>query len=194
MTAYPDSNYVTGISTLNSYSNVVTVGYVHTSYGTQPYSTLTANVTKYFNWSGYSGANIKVNGIFFDEAPSASDSNDYTYMSNAASFAHGGVSTVIFNPGQIITQSQYFDAADIVLDYENTYATFDPNTTPQSIPSQYHAKSAIVLNTTPSASDVAGVVNSVVSNGIGAVYLTDDCCYNDLNLLSTVASAVAATQ
>jgi hypothetical protein len=177
---------------LNAHHNVETIGYVHTSWATQPYSDLIANVTRYIGWSTYRRANIKVKGIFFDETPGSDSSFNFTYMANASTVARTGVSTIFFNPGYAVKEPEYYNAANFVLNCEDTYANYISGPSINGIPNTFLTKSAIILNETPSASDVADVVQSAADAGIAAVYLTDDCCYNNLNLLETVASEVAA--
>ncbi|KAL8877909.1 MAG: hypothetical protein Q9198_004168, partial [Flavoplaca austrocitrina] len=63
----PDANYISAISKLNSYPNVVTVGYVATGYTQVSYESLTAQIDVYAQWASYPDADISVAGIFFDE-------------------------------------------------------------------------------------------------------------------------------
>src|SRR2546423_12806063 len=43
-TQYPDSNYIAGISELNSYDNVQTLGYVDTSYTNRAYADVQSDI------------------------------------------------------------------------------------------------------------------------------------------------------
>ncbi|KAH7720219.1 cell surface spherulin 4-like protein [Aphelenchoides avenae] len=89
---YPNSDYVTGIAKLNSYSNVKTIGYVHTTYGKDPTSVIEKNITKYAGWSDYTSQNIAVQGIFFDETNSSSAVN--SYMQTVSEFAYNTIPSV----------------------------------------------------------------------------------------------------
>ena len=50
-TSYPtDSNYIAGISKLNSYPNVITLGYVDTNFAKRAYSAVTSDIDVYAKW------------------------------------------------------------------------------------------------------------------------------------------------
>jgi hypothetical protein len=74
----PDSQYQDCLPTLRdtSNSNVLLVGYVHTSYGTRSTSDIEADVLTYSNWP----PSYQPDGIFFDEVPT-----DLSYASTYAS-------------------------------------------------------------------------------------------------------------
>jgi hypothetical protein len=76
---YPDLNYQRAISGLNNHTNVQTLGYVPTSWGNRDKATIKANVS-YYAWSNFTAANIAVQGIFFDEAPSFMSNDTLSYM------------------------------------------------------------------------------------------------------------------
>jgi Spherulation-specific family 4 len=64
----PNNDFYGQIVKLNSYSNVKTIGYVHTSYATRDINAVLADVSTYAGWAANSSS-IAVNGIFFDEGP-----------------------------------------------------------------------------------------------------------------------------
>jgi hypothetical protein len=72
---YPGDDFVPQIQKLNSYSNVRTVGYVRTGYGTRNISSVLIDVSTYSGWATNASANanstgLALHGIFFDEIPS----------------------------------------------------------------------------------------------------------------------------
>lgn len=117
-TGYDDS-WRTALSTINSYSNVETYGYVHCSYGAQSTNAVETNITTWQTWNTYTAKDISMTGIFFDETP---DGNT-AYMTTLATFAHsklGSSSKIIFNPGGKVTGNDYFSLADHVVVFEDT--------------------------------------------------------------------------
>lgn len=187
---YPASDYASAIDKLNSYDNVVTIGYVHTLYTDASISTLESNVSTYAGWSDYTEGNITVAGIFFDEAPSTSDSSYTEYMSTAASYAKSkGLDYVIFNPGTPTTVAAYYDDASLIVNQEIDYSSWSDSTV-TDIASEYRDASAVLIHDFSSSGDISSIVSTVVSDGIAAFYATEDCCYNAVttSLLSDIAS------
>jgi hypothetical protein len=82
----PDPNYITGLETLNNFTNVQTLGYVPTHWATQDLATVEAQVATCASWSNIFDDNVHVSGIFFDEAPSTLDGDNLSYMVNATAF------------------------------------------------------------------------------------------------------------
>ncbi|KAH8697944.1 Spherulation-specific family 4-domain-containing protein [Talaromyces proteolyticus] len=190
---YPNSDYITALAKLNTYSNVQTIGYVHTSYMAQTTDAIAANVSRYAGWSNYSDSNIAVKGIFFDEATNTQNSAAYAYMSTIASNARDqGLDFVIFNPGTVVTAPEFFEAADLIVVEEVAYSTYQAGTI-QSVPEQYRNQSAIILHDTPSGTNLTSVVSGMESDTLGAFYATADCCYQSVTILGSVASALAAS-
>ncbi|EED17159.1 cell surface spherulin 4-like protein, putative [Talaromyces stipitatus ATCC 10500] len=190
---YPDSTTIPAINKLNSYPNVQTLGYVHTSYASQSVSKVESNVSVYAGWASYSESNIAVKGIFFDEAPNNDDPTSTDYMSNAASYARGlGLDCIIFNPGALTTATAYYDAADLIVNEEIAYSSYSKSSTVDVIPSQYRNQSAIILHDTPSGADISSLVSTIVGAGIAAFYATEDCCYNSIttSLLDSISSSL----
>ncbi|KAL9116847.1 MAG: hypothetical protein Q9187_006622 [Circinaria calcarea] len=194
---YPNSDYITAINRLNSYRNVETVGYVSTNYTNRPYSEVTADIQTYAYWATYTAttANISMNGIFFDETPSANLAPLIQYMSNASTFAYDTIptpaTTVIFNPGTSATALQYFDYAEMIVEFENFYTAYQNQTTIDSFPSGGVRKQSVVLvhSYTGTAATLQSLVHTGIVNELAAMYFTSDCCYQDLSILGQVATA-----
>lgn len=213
---YPDSNYIgtftrlsriysqpliffsAGISKLNSYSNVQTIGYVDTATGGRPYSSVTADIQAYANWANYSPKNIAVKGIFFDDFTVSTTQASYTYASNIANYAHEHVSgaSVIFNPGGL-SPVKYFDYADTIVEFENYYSDYASPKTISSISASGAplGNSAVLIHdTTATSATIDSLVHTLNADGVEFIYFTQDCCYNAINaaFLLSLAAAVNA--
>lgn len=193
---YPDANYVYGINQLNGYANVQTLGYVDTAFTTRAYSSVQADIDKYAGWANYQGADIGMRGIFFDDATTAKTTAAYTYMENAANYAYDTIPTdvtwVVFNPGTL-SPTQYFNYADFIVEYEGAYSGYSSPTTIESFPTCYLPQCSIVIHDTPNPeSDIPSLISTMISNCVGSVYFTYDCCYNSLSstLLNLIASSI----
>lgn len=66
----PDANYVRNLARLNAYANVTTYGYVHVSWAERQIQDVFEDISTWAKWAGYPKADIHVDGIFVDEAPS----------------------------------------------------------------------------------------------------------------------------
>ena len=192
----PDGNYITGISELNSYDNVRTLGYVDTAHAARALADVESDIDVYAGWADYADANITVDGFFFDDATTGTTDADYTYMHSAATYAYDHIPTdttyVIFNPGTL-SPTRYFNYADTIVEFEDTYANYAGQTTIDTFPDGYLAQSAILIHDTPTtATNIGSLVDTMISNGIDAAYFTYDCCYNSLSstLLDQIASAI----
>ena len=193
-----DPNYITAIAKLNSYNNVQTLGYVDTLYTQRAYSAVTTDINTYASWSNYAGANISIQGIFFDDVNNTAADPVYTYMHNASAYAYAtvpsDVTPVVFNPGAL-GPTQLFDYCDTMVEFENTFANYKNKSTILTIPSDYRDQSAIIINSTPvNTANIPSLVHTMAYYGIEAVYFSADCCYNafDKTLLMALAAAVQA--
>ncbi|KIK61905.1 hypothetical protein GYMLUDRAFT_72957 [Collybiopsis luxurians FD-317 M1] len=166
----PDSNYQTCIPrALALGSNVKTVGYVHTGYGTRSSSDVLADVSTYLNWP----TSYRPSGIFFDETNATSD-NFGLYSSYAAKVRQGipSGSTVILNPGVNVADSDYFSIADFIVTAEQFYKKFS---FPSSliINSTEPASKQIVLLHDGPATLPTSLVDQLTSGGIGSTFITN---------------------
>lgn len=114
-----DDSWRATLSTINSYSNVETYGYVNCSYGAQSITDVETNITSWETWNTYTAQDISMTGIFFDETPES----ETTYMTTLTTFVHsklGSASKIIFNPGGEVTGVDYFTLADHVVVFEDS--------------------------------------------------------------------------
>ena len=197
-TGYPtDAAYITGISNLNSYGNVQTLGYVDTAYGQRAYSSVTADINAYAKWASYPSANISIAGIFFDDVNSTASDTVNEYMDKAAQYAYANLqahaTSVIFNPGAL-APTKLFEYCDTIVEYENAFSSYQGDATINTIPGERRNQSAIVMHDTPETADLTGTVQSMARDGVEAVYFAPDCCYNHVSatLLKKLAVVVAA--
>lgn len=194
-TGFPtDQNIISGIAKLNSYSNVHTVGYVETEHGSRDTSAVNADVDTYAKWAGYSGANIAIGGIYFDDVSSETTSAMYSYYETVSEHVRSSFSSgarVVFNPGYRIP-AQYFSYADTIVEFEDSYANYQSEGIIAQIPTQFRAKSALQIYSTPEGADLSGLISAMVQAGIEYVYFGEDCCYKvwSNTLLHAMANAV----
>ncbi|KAJ4414357.1 hypothetical protein N0V82_007965 [Gnomoniopsis sp. IMI 355080] len=145
----PDSNFVTGTSKLNSYSNVETLGYVHCSYGADQEG-VDQNVTDWAAWNSYSGANVSISGIFFDETPNTEGgSDDVSFVQTAveaASTAFGSHQfTSMLNPGAAVEHDEFWELADYIVIFEAEASEYSDSVLTTNIPSGKASQSSILI-------------------------------------------------
>ncbi|KAJ5959447.1 Spherulation-specific family 4 [Penicillium vulpinum] len=193
-TEYPEDVFITAVAKLNSYSNAKVLGYTHTEQGTRASSEVEKDITTYANWATYTGKNIRLSGIFFDEASNGEDTSKLAYFQNLSRKSKSSsLNTVVFNPGVKLKAdvAKWFEAADFIVEYENTYANWvalAPNehfSTPD-----HYGKNAVILNQTPEDASIDDVVNLAKDMGLGAIYLAPDGDYMSLATVPKVAVAV----
>ncbi|MCJ1241540.1 hypothetical protein MMC14_009545 [Varicellaria rhodocarpa] len=192
---YPDPYYIAGIDKLNSYKNVETIGYVPTNNTHRLYSNVTNDIETYANWATYSTANLSVNGIFFDEAPSMDDAAKIQYMANASSFAYATIptaaTTVIFNPG-VIVALPYFYYANTIIEFENSAAEYQNQTTINNFTGGGVKQSAVLVhNYAGTIATLQSLIHTGIANNLAGMYFTDDTNYTDVNIVGQVATVFA---
>lgn len=197
-TEYPEEVFITAIAKLNSYSNAKLLGYTHTKQGTRSSSEVEKDIATYAKWATYTEKNIRLSGIFFDEAANGEDPSKLAYFENLSRKSKSsGLSTVVFNPGVKLMADvgKWFAAADFIVEYENTYANWVALAPDEhfSTPDHYE-KSAVILNQTPGDADVGDVVRLAKDMGLGAIYLASDDNYMSLSTVPKVAVAVAQSR
>ncbi|KAH6986701.1 Spherulation-specific family 4-domain-containing protein, partial [Ilyonectria destructans] len=164
-----DPNYITGISKLNNYSNVKTIGYIYTSYAKILLYKLKATITTWSKWATYSQANIAIYGIFFDECSSA----NFNYLNQAIIFARrafGNSITTVCNFGakagvEFYTICNVIVAFKSCLNCPDGLLYMDQATLSNNIPSSYMTEGAIILNRFTGTSADSRVANQALING-----------------------------
>ena len=196
-----DANLITGISKLNAYPNVRTLGYVLTGYGTRANTAVTADVDIYAGWSASQpgDADVHLDGIYFDEVSNDATQANYdrmAFLSKHARQSIRGAATVVFNPGYRAPEP-LFASCDLMVEFEHPLADYEAEGVLAQIPPAFAGKSAVQILETPTGTagttDVAGLVAAMEQRGLGAFFFGEDCCYKvwDGGLLEAMANAAA---
>ena len=190
--SYPtDANIIAGISKLNGYSNVHTVGYVLTGHGSRSIETVNAEIDVYASWAGYKGADIHIGGIYFDEV--SVDPNDIPHYQSLSEHATTAIPSgrVTFNPGTRAPE-QLFAYCNTMVEFEHPLADYEAEGILAQIPGGLESKSAVQIIDTPVDTDVGGLISEMKQKGLGAVFFGEDNDYKQWNeeLLTKMADAV----
>ncbi|KAI4246044.1 MAG: hypothetical protein LQ352_006472 [Teloschistes flavicans] len=189
--SYPtDQNIISGVSKLNSYPNVHTVGYVLTGHGSRDTANVTADVDVYASWAGYSGANIAIKGIYFDEVSSETTQTNYDFYNVSAAHARTSIPSaqVVFNPGYR-APAQLFEFCDVMVEFEDTLANYRSQGILQQIPDGLKDQSAVQILNTVEATNIGNMMGEMKQ--LKAVYFGYDDQYKVWNkdLLQAMADA-----
>jgi hypothetical protein len=193
---YPSSAYITAISKLRTYSNVQLIGYVHVSYCNRNITLVESDVSTYAGWSKFTGANIHLDGIFFDETPESYTAFDFSYLTNVTTYARAafGGGHLNLNPGTLC-DSRYFALVDTINVFESPYSAFNTKTTINSIPAAERSKSTVMIYSfSGNTNQQASLVTSIASSGVSGMYITTTGGYSSFSKYWTqFVSDVAAT-
>lgn len=179
---------------MNSYDNVQVIGYIATNYANREQAEVESQIGIYSGWSSYTAKNISVSGIFFDEAPGTNDSTNISYMQSISTTAKGrNLNTVVFNPGTTLEKgaaSEYFKAADLVVEFEKPYSEWTSAIPANELSSsENYKKDAIILHSAPPTADYKAVVQEAQSMGLGALYLTSSDNYMSIDTVPKLAAS-----
>ncbi|KAJ5669746.1 Cell surface spherulin 4-like protein [Penicillium macrosclerotiorum] len=197
-TTYPDESYIAGVAQLNSYDNVEVIGYIPTNYAERTKSEVVADIKTYAGWSSYTKKNITVSGIFFDEAPRTNENSKISYMKSVSATAKKNkLNTVVFNPGTKLVEaaaSKYFAAADLIVEFENSYSEWVQSVPKDSFSSaKTYYKDAALLYSAPLTADYEAIVQEAEGMGLGAAYLTNDDDYKSVESVKKVAASFSSS-
>ncbi|CAG8959326.1 hypothetical protein HYFRA_00013096 [Hymenoscyphus fraxineus] len=153
----PDSSYTPEIQKLNAFSNVRTVGYVRTGYGSRNISEVLADVNTYSGWASNQSANIAMHGIFFDEAPYLYSQQNAAFLVtiNQAVKNSTGIQPdriTIHNPGTIPDARLVDDSTDFTVVFEGSYQEFKEKQESLSTLPQPRSKYSYVVHSIPKLS------------------------------------------
>jgi hypothetical protein len=195
-TEYPEEVLITAFAKLNSYSNAKLLGYISTTYGSRAIAEVESEISVYSKWSTYEAKDIAIDGIFFDETSNGQDASKLAYYQQVSRTAkRKRLNFVTFNPGSRIAAdtAQWFAAADLVVEYENTWANWVALEPALHLSDErFYRKTAIMLRETPSDDNVTDVSVMAKSMGLGAIYLTyDDSYMTDQSVLAVSKVAVS---
>jgi hypothetical protein len=177
----PDASYLMALREMSGIDNIRSLGYVHCSYGRRPLEEVTKDVDVYRLWNSNPDHAIRVQGIFFDEAPS--DPENVDYMGQAASHVHktwqselNGHGETMLNPG-VVVDRHYFDHADHIVVFEQSEEHWDGYFVTQGLPqiaSSVRDKAVAIVHSCGTSQDaLARLVREIKLMGFGGVYLTE---------------------
>lgn len=195
-TQYPDSTYASAIANLNSFSNVQTICYVHTSWSARAIEDVETDISACAGWASYPDGDIHMNGIFFDEAVAEYNDTTAAYMSSITSFAKNalgaGRDTVVFNPGEQV-DTAWYSIADSIVAFENAYSAYSPSVL-SNLPTAVRTQSQFIFYSfTGAASDQTTLIDDLVAGDIGGIYISDQSGYKTFSsLLSQFCSALGS--
>lgn len=113
--------------------------------------------------------------------------------SASTSAKDSSLSTVVFNPGTALEEGSadgYFQAADLIVEFENSYSEWTTKIPANQFSSSKHyAKDAIILYSAPMEADYKAVVQEAQSMGLGAAYLTNTDNYMSVKTVQKVAAS-----
>lgn len=172
---YPDSDYITAIAKLNSYSNVKLLGYVDTGEALIAASTVNSDVSTYKGWASYTAADIHVDGIFFDDVDGTYSTATYNYYqgiyTQTKSTMGTGYQHVLFNAGATV-DSRYFAIADEIIVFEGFYSDYTDDTI-LSTPEEYWNQAAILIHHfTGDTARQQAIIDNLVGNNVQGVYIS----------------------
>ncbi|KAL1617217.1 hypothetical protein SLS54_007995 [Diplodia seriata] len=202
--ALPDTSYQREILKLRTFKNVRLVGYVAVNYTNKALATVKAEVAKYASWpTAAKNTALSVDGIFFDEAPTAAAAAALNYMrsatqytrtlatSSSGGFGLGASPYVVTNPGYPPARPYLYNATspavvpDLSLVYEQSLGNWTEH---QSEIDELvwaldvdDARLAVMLHDVPKATtcgDVGALVDGLKGNtGVQTLWFTDDADY-----------------
>ncbi|KAK6615660.1 hypothetical protein H4I95_00812 [Botrytis cinerea] len=178
----PDVNYVAGLTNLSSYTNVLTLGYVYTSYGDRDVLEIEAEIDKYVGWN--SPNELPIGGIFFDESPS--NNSTFSYMSNLTTYAKAslgaGKDYISLNPG-VAVDASFYTLADSINVFEESYANFNV-TALTSLDNTLLAKSTYAIHDfTGSTTEQTALVSQLASANLAGMFITTQPGYTEWSSL-----------
>jgi hypothetical protein len=183
---YPDANYQNAISELNNYSNAQTLGYVPTSWANRDRAAVMGDISAYAAWSSFTAANIAVEGIFSDEAPSLLSTDTLSYMQTISTYAKTalgpGRGHITFNPG-VIVDPLFYNMADSVIVFENSWAEFNTTFLNTMSWDLLQKSTVVVHNVTGSDALQADLINNITDANIGGLLITTSDGYTDMSSL-----------
>ena len=171
----PDRNYQETVKRAQA-AGIKVLGYSNTDYTQRPAAAVEIDVRHYRSWYG-------VTDIFLDEV--SSDGEAVPYYRQLAGYIHGmdPGSTVMLNPG-LYPDQRYMSIGDIVMVYENTYASFVRLHVPRWAGKYPASKFAYAIYAT-SGAQLASALRLSERRNAGYVYVTASSGSNPYGSLPT---------
>ncbi|KAM7185196.1 Spherulation-specific family 4 domain containing protein [Rhypophila sp. PSN 637] len=152
----PDDNYTSALEALAGFENVTVLGYVPVFWAGRDVADVIRDIRVYYSWeqvydNGRSPS-IRIDGIFFDEAPSKETEETVIYMGKAAADdfnPNTNRCTIIYNPGTPPSPGcAFFDSsshADYIVIFEQTLETWPSRASTINLPEE-RAKSIAIAH------------------------------------------------
>ncbi len=173
-----DASYATVIKNLQASGGKV-IGYVHTSYGQRPISTVEADIDAWYSYYP------SLNGIFIDEQ--ANTSGEESYYAQLYNYIKQKDSTALVatNPGANTLESYLFyngnRIADVICVFEDGIGF--SSWAPSSWYTKYNRSNFYVIPYNTSVSNFVSVVDRAASLNMGWIYCTDATLPNPYGVL-----------
>ena len=179
--ALPDAMYRAALRELDAVSNIRPLGYVHCSYGRRGLDAVTADIDRYRAWNTNAKQSMRLEGIFFDEAPS--EASKLKYMETATQYARDTwrcnlerQAHVVQNPG-VVVPHDYFAQADHVVVFEQAESHWARQSIKQDlsqISTDDRRKAVAIVHSCGKARDsLTKLVREMKHLGFGGLYLTE---------------------
>ncbi len=157
---------------------------IDTSYATRPIADVLTDITTCANWRNYTASDIRMSGIFFDEAVYDYNSTTIAYMTQITNFARSSLGTnndsIVYNPGTVVP-SQWYTLADYVVAFENSYSAYS-SAVINSIGAAQRVQSVfMVYGVTGGVAAQTSLVNAVAEGGVGGLFVTDQSGYTSFS-------------
>lgn len=174
-----DANYAAQLTRSQAAGQTV-IGYVHTSYGARALADVKADVDGFYAFypslDGIFLDEVSTDCTFVDEAPGGNGyySELYDYIQ-----AQTGRSFVVINPG-VQTNECYVEVSDVILSFENTYATYTAGgySQPAWVADYHPSRFWHLVHTTASAAEMRNALHLSRQRNAGWVYVTPDVMPN----------------
>ncbi|KAK0386715.1 hypothetical protein NLU13_6550 [Sarocladium strictum] len=174
--ALPDASYLAALREMSGIDNIRCLGY-----GSRALDTVNQDVDVYRLWNTSPDHAIRVDGIFFDEAPS--DPQNVEYMRQASSHVHETWQSELHRPGEVmlnpgvVVDREYYDLAEHVVVFEQSEEQWQKYFVTQGLPqvaSSVRSKAVAIVHSCGTAQDGLGkLVREVKSMGFGGLCLTE---------------------
>jgi excisionase family DNA binding protein len=170
-----DHNYAARVKRDRA-ANLTVLGYVYTDYGRRPSAVVKSDIDKYYSWYG-------VDGIFFDQA-STDCTQARSYYKDLYGYVNDQGGRVVLNPGTQ-TNECYLAVADIVVNFEGTYANYasESYSQPEWIKKYPATRFWHLVHTAATKADMQDAVRLSRERNAGFVYVTPDTLPNPWDTL-----------
>jgi hypothetical protein len=178
----PDANYVAEVARLRMMPNATLFGYVHVSWGKQDHDRVNADTSTWSAWNRYSYADIHVDGIFLDEAPSSIAFLEHIrIIKRYAAIAFSKSIILWSNPG-VPVDSRFHAEAEIINTCEDKYDHQVLQKSLFSIPVRKQSETSILVHDyTGSIQQLCLDVQALRYAGYRSALITTDSNYTNFS-------------